>query len=250
MIKFIKTNSNKLIFISTMKEIVPLNKTYKKKIKDLLFIDEQKNSLMQNTNAFLNDKNFSNVLLWGEKGMGKSTLVHTVIKKFLKENKKLNFLEILSHDIAYLPEIIYKLLSSKKKFIIFIDDVSFRPFSNDFSIMKSILEGSLLSLNNNIAFYFTTNIRNLSLATKSRNLDDIEKKDLQNSIFSLSERFGLCLGFYKCNKDEYLSMIRNYAVSFKIKKDIEQQALSWSITKGGYSGRIAYQFFLDYFNRK
>ena len=250
MIKFNKTNSNKLIFISTMREIVPIDKTYAKKIKDLLFIDEQKNCLMKNTNAFLNDKNFSNVLLWGEKGMGKSTLVHTVIKEYLKENKKLNFLEILSHDIAYLPEIIYKLLPTKKKFIIFIDDVSFRPFSNDFSIMKSILEGSLLSLNNNIAFYFTTNIRNLTLSTKNSNLDDVEKKDLQNSIFSLSERFSLCLGFYKCNKDEYLSMIRNYAVSFKIKKNIEKQALSWSIAKGGYSGRIAYQFFLDYFNRK
>ena len=250
MIKFNKTNSNKLIFISTMREIVPIDKTYAKKIKDLLFIDEQKNCLMKNTNAFLNDKNFSNVLLWGEKGMGKSTLVHTVIKEYLKKNKKLNFLEILSHDIAYLPEIIYKLLPTKKKFIIFIDDVSFRPFSNDFSIMKSILEGSLLSLNNNIAFYFTTNIRNLTLSTKNSNLDDVEKKDLQNSIFSLSERFSLCLGFYKCNKDEYLSMIRNYAVSFKIKKNIEKQALSWSIAKGGYSGRIAYQFFLDYFNRK
>ena len=250
MIKFNKTNSNKLIFISTMKEIVPIDKTYKKKIKDLLFIDEQKKSLVLNTNAFLNDKNFSNILLWGEKGMGKSTLILTVVEKFLKENKKLNFLEILSNDIAYLPEIIYKCSSSKKKFVIYIDDVSFRPFSNDFNIMKSILEGSTLSLNNNIAFYFTTNIRNLTLSTKSKNLNDIEKKDLQNSMSSLSERFGLCLGFYKCSKDEYLSMIRNYAASFKIEKNMEKQALSWSIAKGGYSGRIAYQFFLDYFNHK
>ena len=85
------------------------------------------------------------MLLWGEKGMGKSSLVHAVIDDLINKNyKNLNFLEVLSHDIKYLPEIIYKLSSINKKFIVFIDDVIFKPFSNDFNILKSVLEGKFV----------------------------------------------------------------------------------------------------------
>ena len=251
MIKINNKNSNKLIYISTMKEIVGIKMNYKKNLNDLLCVDEQKKSLIKNTVNFINNKNFSNVLLWGEKGMGKSSLVHSVVDNLInKDRKNLYFLEVLSHDIIYLPEIIYKLTSINKKFIIFIDDVIFKPFSNDFNILKSVLEGSLLSSNKNITYYFTTNMRNISLSSDQTNYNDLETKDIQNSIFSLSERFGICLGFYRCSKDEYLQIINNYSKSFKIKEDIKADALSWSILKGGYSGRIAFQFFLDYFNRK
>lgn len=251
MIKINNKNLNKLIYISTMKEIVGIKMNYKKNLNDLLCVDEQKKSLIKNTVNFINNKNFSNVLLWGEKGMGKSSLVHSVVDNLInKDRKNLYFLEVLSHDIIYLPEIIYKLTSINKKFIIFIDDVIFKPFSNDFNILKSVLEGSLLSSNKNITYYFTTNMRNISLSSDQTNYNDLETKDIQNSIFSLSERFGICLGFYRCSKDEYLQIINNYSKSFKIKEDIKADALSWSILKGGYSGRIAFQFFLDYFNRK
>ena len=125
MIKINNKNLNKLIYISTMKEIVGIKTNYKKKLEDLLFIDDQKDSLIKNTINFINNKNFSNVLLWGEKGMGKSSLVHAVIDDLInKDYKNLNFLEVLSHDIKYLPEIIYKLSSINKKFIVFIDDVT------------------------------------------------------------------------------------------------------------------------------
>ena len=251
MIKINNKNLNKLIYISTMKEIVGIKMNYKRNLADLLFVDDQKKSLIKNTINFINNKNFSNVLLWGEKGMGKSSLVHAVVDDFInKDYNNINFLEILSHDIVYLPEIIYKLTSLKKKFIVFIDDIIFKPFSNDFNILKSVLEGSLLSSNKNITYYFTTNMRNISLSPDQTNYNDLETKDIQNSIFSLSERFGICLGFYRCTKDEYLQMINNYSKSFKIKEDVKAEALSWSILKGGYSGRIAFQFFLDYFNRK
>ncbi len=251
MIKINNKNLNKLIYISTMKEIVGIKTNYKKKLEDLLFIDDQKDSLIKNTINFISNKNFSNVLLWGEKGMGKSSLVHAVIDDLInKDYKNLNFLEVLSHDIKYLPEIIYKLSSINKKFIVFIDDLIFKPFSNDFNILKSVLEGSLLSSNKNITYYFTTNMRNISLSSNQTDLNDLETKDIQNSIFSLSERFGICLGFYRCSKDEYLQIINNYSKSFQIKEDIKADALSWSILKGGYSGRIAFQFFIDYFNRK
>ena len=90
----------------------------------------------------------------------------------------------------------------------------------------------------------------LSLSSNQTGLDDLETKDIQNSIFSLSERFGICLGFYRCSKDDYLQIINNYSKSFQIEEDIKADALSWSILKGGYSGRIAFQFFIDYFNRR
>ena len=181
--------------------------------------------------------------------MGKSSLVHAVIDDLIKVRiiKNLNFLEVLSHDIKYLPEIILH-SSINKKFIVFIDDVLFKPFSNDFNILKSVLEGSLLSSNKNITYYFTTNMRNISFLSNQTSFDDLETKDIQNSIFSLSERFGICLGFYRCSKDEYLQIINNYSKSFQIKEDIKADALSWSILSG-YSGRIAFQFFIDYFNR-
>lgn len=251
MIKFNKKLSKRLIFISTIKKIVEINSDYNKKLSDLILIDEQKQSLLDNTISFLHQKTFSNALLWGEKGMGKSSLIQCLVDHlFATCSKKFNFLELFSHDLKYLPEIIYNILKTKNKFIIFIDDITFKPFSSDFNILKSILEGSIFSSNKNIVFYFTTNVRKLAIPPLKKELDDLELKDVNNSIFSLSERFGMSLGFYRCDKNDYLKIINFYSKKFKITESISNEALQWSILKGGYSGRIAYQFFINYFNRK
>ena len=236
-----------LFFLSTSKEIVGINRKLDQteNINSLLFIDYQKNELIKNTTSFLNNQKFNNVFLWGEKGMGKSTLIRSVINFVQKKNKKkIIILEILSNDLIYLPEIIYKISSLKKKFIIFIDDINLTPEKPELSIFKVMIEGSILSKNKNIAFYVTSNLRNLITSALTKDLNDIEIKDRNASLFSLVERFGLKLGFHKCQKEEYLEIVKYYLKEYNLKcsKSIIENALSWSIKKGGFSGRIAEQF--------
>ena len=139
---------------------------------------------------FLNNQKFNNVFLWGEKGMGKSTLVRSVINFVKKKNKKkIIILEILSNDLIFLPEIIYKISNLKKKFIIFIDDINLSPEKPELSIFKVMIEGSILSKNKNIAFYVTSNLRNLITSASTKDLNDIEIKDKNASLFSLVEKF-------------------------------------------------------------
>lgn len=239
-----------LIFISTSKEIVGIDdlNDQNSDIDCLLFIDEQKNILIKNTISFLKGKKFNNAFLWGEKGMGKSSLIRSAID-FVKrkEKEKVLLLEILSHDLKFLPEIIYKLSKIKKKFIIFIDDINLSSKSSEFTILKVLLQGSILSNNKNIAFYVTSNLRSLIKSSSNHYLNDLEIKDKEASLSSLAERFGLRLGFHKCSKKEYQEIIKFYFKKYNIRcseQDIKQ-ALAWSIKKGGYSGRVAQQFALN-----
>ncbi len=242
-------NEEYLFFISTSKEIVGLEPLIDDcSLNNLLFIDEQKDKLIKNTISFLNNKQFNHVFLWGEKGMGKSSLVKSAVE-FVKrkEKQEVLFLEILFNDLIFLPEIMYRLSPLKKKIIIFIDDITLSSKTSEFSILKVILQGSILSSNKNIAFYVTSNLRNLTNPFSNKNLNDLEIKDKTSSISSLAERFGLKLGFHKCSKKEYLEIVKLYFKKYNLEysdKNINE-ALSWSIRKGGFSGRIAEQFTIN-----
>lgn len=239
-----------LIFISTSKEIVGIKNINDNNsdIDGLLFIDNQKNILIKNTISFLKGKKFNNAFLWGEKGMGKSSLIKSAIdfvKK--KEKEKVLLLEILSHDLKFLPEIIHKLSKIKKKFIIFIDDITLSSKSSEFSILKVLVQGSILSNNKNIVFYVTSNLRSLVKSSSNYYKNELEIKDKESSLASLAERFGLKLGFHKCNKEEYQEIIKFYFKKYNIKCSDQniKQALAWSIKKGGFSGRVAQQFAIN-----
>ena len=247
--KKLKKNDT-FVFISTLNTFCELNVKIKNNFENLLSIDQQKKQLLSNTLAFSENKLYHHALLWGEKGMGKSSLIrgiHTYCNQKLGLDLKL--LEIFNSDIKYLPEIIYKINKFQYKCIIFLDDITFNSSSLDFKVFKTIVDGSSLSNCNKVIFYTTSNIRNLVKPLKNSEYNDLEIKDHRNNFLALKDRFGLSLGFYKCNKIQYLKIINNYFKHSKIEYDqniINQMAMAWSIEKGGFSGRIAYQFFVDF----
>lgn len=245
--EIIKNNSN-FIFISTLKKIIEIKKKKNLSLSSLIEINEQKYSLINNTKNFLDNKPFNNALLWGAKGMGKSSLIFSMTNHFNKVKKKLKLLEVFSSDMKFLPEIVYNLNKSDFKFIIFIDDIVLDINKNDFKIFKVLLEGSLLSKSENLVFYITSNSRHIVKPEINKDLNDIQYQDQLSNTISLSDRFGLSLGFHKCSKQQYLKIVKMYLKNLKINlpyKDVEKKAMEWSIQKGDFSGRIALQFVIN-----
>ena len=232
------------VFIPTLKKIVGIIPSSVTSIDNLIGIEDQKKILYENTISFINNNNCCNILLWGSKGMGKSSLVISNHQYLLRKNKNIKLVEISCNDLIYLPEIVYNLKKYQQKFIIFIDDINLDVNSKEFKTLKVIIQGSVLSNSKNIRFYVTSNVRNIINPSKNDNFNEIQINDQRNNAIALYDRFGLVLGFYRANKEEYLSLICLYARINKIKvdKDLEKKALQWSIFKGDYSGRTAVQF--------
>ena len=237
--------NNHFIFLAKYNDLFSLKVKVKIDIDDLLGIDEQKKILINNTDFFLKNKKSNNILLWGERGMGKSTLIKCVVKYFNDLKKNLYIVEILNKDIESLPEIIYFLNKVDKKFLIFIDDLSIDSTDNKFKLFKSMIEGSFLSESENIKFYITSNLRHISHRNIEKS-DDLLELEGKNNLISLSDRFGSWIGFHNFNKTQYLLIvdyyINKYSVNKKNSKIIHNLAMEWSIEKGNLSGRTAFQF--------
>ena len=233
-----------------------LGDVYKRQVKfklkvnfdDILFVDRQKELILNNTKNFIKNESSNNVLLWGASGMGKSTLVRSVVKKTnleLKKNSKINLIEIPNHSLELLTEIIYFLSKIDEKFIIFIDDVLIKSNNPYFNTLKSFVEGSLLSNSQNIRFYVTSNLRHISDNQDFlKNENELLKKEMKSNLISLSDRFALWIGFYDNNKEKYIKTVKYYLKIFKKNenKNLIKKAMEWSISKGSYSGRTALQF--------
>ena len=238
-------NNDLFIFIPKFHKIVPLKFNLSVNFEDLQEIDEQKKIILDNTINFLNNKNSNNILLWGAKGMGKSTLIKCVAKHVNSNfRKKIKLIEILNNNILDLVEIICELSQSKYKFIIFIDDISFNSNDNEFRLFKSLVEGSLLSNIDNVKYYITSNLRHLSHKENKSNINQLEEKESNQNLISLSDRFGAWIGFYDSSQEQYLNIVKYYLKKYFIKysSEIEKSALRWSLEKGNFSGRTAMQF--------
>ena len=244
---------NNFVFISTLKKFVGVQLKNYSKFNELVEIEKQKEIVLKNTLSFAKNKFFNNILLWGAKGMGKSSLVLAICHHVNSKRKnKIKILELLSSDIKFLPEILYKISTVNYKFIIFIDDITFNSSESDFKTFKVSVQGSFLSYNPNVVFYITSNIRNAINPKEDSNLNDIQIKDKRNNDIALADRFGLWVGFHKCDKNQYLKIVKNYANKNKITIPqiiLEKEALKWSIEKGDFSGRIAEQFILNINNK-
>ena len=155
--------NNFFVFISTLKKIVGIIPSIQTSLENLIGIEKQKKILYENTLSFISNDDSCNILLWGSKGMGKSSLVLSNHQYLLNANKNIKLIEILCSDLIYLPEIIYNLKKYQQKFIIFIDDVNLDVNSKEFKILKVLIQGSLLSNSENIKFYVTSNVRNIRL---------------------------------------------------------------------------------------
>ena len=232
------------IFLPNLLELVSIKFPLNQKLDDLIGIDIQKEKIINNTYRFINDKNCNNVLLWGAKGMGKSTLIKSIVKHF--EEKNLIYIEILPNSIRFVPEIIYYLSKFKQKFIIYIDDLTIKSDDESFTMFKTIIEGSCLTNSQNIKFYVSSNLRHI-VPKKSQIKDDsvdFNSIEFSESLLALSDRFGLWVGFHRINKNQYLEIIKHYLNKYRINSSPEviNAAVRWSIEKGGFSGRTAWQF--------
>jgi len=226
------------------------NETHKNSFK-LSHVDKQKNILLKNTILFASGKPSNNVLLWGARGTGKSSLVLNVYKTVLK-TKNISLLEIKTNQIKYLGFIIRTLSKTNRKFILFCDDFSFTSNNEDFILFKNILDGSV-SKNKNILYYVTSNYRNIIKENYSYQSDSMLKKQEKiEDETALSDRFGLWLGFETFNEEKYLDVVVKYCdlYDLKIEKNVlKKRALQWSLSRGSMSGREALNFvkslFLD-----
>ena len=213
-------------------------------------IDRMRDILIENTERFADGLPANNALLWGARGMGKSSLVkaaHANINLSRKPAEKLKLIEIHREDIESLPGLMDLLRSSDFRFIVFCDDLSFDGNDASYKSLKAVLEGGIEGRPDNVILYATSNRRHLLAREMIENERStaINPGEAVEEKVSLSDRFGLWLGFHRCSQDEYLAMVKGYCAYFGIKlgeEELEREALEWSTTRGSRSGRVAWQF--------
>jgi uncharacterized protein len=214
-------------------------------------IERVRDVLMENTERFAKGLPANNALLWGARGMGKSSLVkasHAAVNAAF--GNRLKLIEIHREDIQSLPELMALIRGSDYRFIVFCDDLSFDGEDTTYKSLKALLEGGIEGRPDNVIFYATSNRRHLM----SRDMMENERSTAINpgetveEKVSLSDRFGLWLGFHRCSQDEYLAMVDAYVTHYKIPARgdaLHRDALEWSTTRGSRSGRVAWQFIQD-----
>lgn len=227
------------------KNLKPVKRTPEKDINDLFGIERQKELLLLNTKAFIEGKKVNNVLLWGERGTGKTTAVKALLKYF--KNSSLRMIQVLKNDIitiSYLYDIIYE--HEKFRFIIFIDDLSFNENEQEFRDLKMIMDGGIEEIPENSVIYATSNRRTLLTAISYTDSELFPEDSIQERA-SLIERFGLRIGFYRFSQEQFMEIVRYYVKKADLKineEELFKKAREWSISSGT-SGRSAYQFVLS-----
>jgi predicted AAA+ superfamily ATPase len=218
-------------------------------------LDRLSDQLLANTQRFAAGLPANNALLWGARGMGKSSLVkavHAQARTSLGHApaRDLKLVEIHREDIASLPACLTHMRASPHRFIVFCDDLSFDKDDTSYKSLKAVLEGGIEGRPANVLFYATSNRRHLM----PRDMMDNERSTAINPSeaieekVSLSDRFGLWLGFHNCSQDDYLAMVRAYVEHYGLQAPwaaVERDALEWSMTRGARSGRVAWQFIQD-----
>jgi predicted AAA+ superfamily ATPase len=212
---------------------------------DLIGIDSVKKEVIRNTKNFVTGVRANNVLLWGERGTGKSSLVKSLLTTFADTN--LRIIQVYKHDILTIQEM-YDLIAKNPlyRFIIFIDDLSFEESQMDYKEMKTVLDGGLEEIPENLLFYATSNRKHLVPTKFSDNeSDDIRPSDTVEEKISLVERFGLRFGFYHFSQETYLEIVASYAKKYGSRmeeKKLKRLAIQWALWAGGRNGRTAEQF--------
>jgi predicted AAA+ superfamily ATPase len=217
-------------------------------------IDRMRDILVENTERFARGLPANNALLWGARGMGKSSLVkaaHASVNAGLgKDAGLLKLVEIHREDIESLPDLMAVLRGAPYRFLVFCDDLSFDAQDTSYKSLKAVLEGGIEGRPDNVILYATSNRRHLL----SRDMIENERSSAINpgeaveEKVSLSDRFGLWLGFHRCSQDEFLAMVEGYVAHFRVPTDPEtlrREALEWATTRGSRSGRVAWQYVQD-----
>lgn len=238
-------------FVWEAQQLRPVRHVSRIDLELLQGIDRVRDILLDNTRRFANGLPANNALLWGARGMGKSSLVKAMHAALLREKPGcLLLVEIHREEIETLPKLLAILRDSGRRALIFCDDLSFDQGETSYKSLKAVLEGGLEGRPDNVLFYATSNRRHLmsrQMIENERQTALIPSEAVEEKV-SLSDRFGLWLGFHPCAQDVYLSMVEGYVRRLELEIDpaeLRQQALEWATTRGSRSGRVAMQFVQD-----
>jgi predicted AAA+ superfamily ATPase len=250
------TGADAFVWHAATRRLTPVAKVNRVEMTLLRGIDRVRDTLAENTERFARGLPANNALLWGARGMGKSSLVkavHAEINKGLAAapgSRPLKLVEIHREDIETLPELMTLLRADPHRFLVFCDDLSFDADDTSYKSLKAVLEGGIEGRPENVIFYATSNRRHLLPRDMMENERStaINPGEAVEEKVSLSDRFGLWLGFHKCSQDEYLDMVYAYVDHFGLGRDrdaIRAEALEWATTRGSRSGRTAWQYIQD-----
>ncbi|HRO14950.1 MAG TPA: ATP-binding protein [Paracoccus sp. (in: a-proteobacteria)] len=230
--------------------LVPVPRVARVDLELLVGIDRARDTLLANTLQFARGHAANNALLWGARGMGKSSLVKAVHAEALAQDLPLVLVEIARDDLDSVGQLLALLGASDRRFLLFADDLSFSHDNGQYKSLKAVLDGGLAGRPENVVLYATSNRRHLMPRDMIENERStaIHPAEAVEEKVSLSDRFGLWLGFHPCGQDEYLAMIRGYCAAYglDIAPDaLRAEAIEWQATRGARSGRVAWQFFTD-----
>ncbi|NNF73525.1 MAG: ATP-binding protein [Rhodobacteraceae bacterium] len=221
----------------------------------LVGIDRARDILLANTLQFADGLPANNALLWGARGMGKSSLVKAVHAEMIAQGRSLKIVEVQREDLPTIGRLLTHLRKADARIVLFCDDLSFSHDDEHYKSLKAVLDGGVEGRPENVVFYATSNRRHLMPRDMIENerSSAINPSEATEEKVSLSDRFGLWLGFHACNQDAYLAMIRGYCDAFGIEIDdatLRAEAIEWQATRGARSGRVAWQFVTDLAGRR
>ena len=239
------------VWHADQKSFDPVHSVNRLDLSLLKGIEQQCGTLLENTRQFANRLPANNALLWGARGAGKSSLVKSVHGEINEEKPgALALVEIHREDIPTLPALLTLIKAANRRTIVFCDDLSFDGEDASYKSLKAVLEGGLEGRPENVLFYATSNRRHLMPRDMIENerSSAINPSEAVEEKVSLSDRFGLWLGFHNSSQDMYFSMIEGYIEHFGLdimEEEWRPQAIEWSVTRGARSGRVAWQFLQD-----
>ncbi|WP_368183903.1 ATP-binding protein [Aestuariibius sp. HNIBRBA575] len=233
----------------------PVHQVNRVDVDLLIGVNRSRDTLMANTEQFARGLPANNALLWGARGMGKSSLVKAVHGKLNPDYPQLKVVEIQREDLPSIGRCLTMLRGAKERFVLFCDDLSFTNDDAHYKSLKAVLDGGIEGRPDNVVLYATSNRRHLMPRDMIENerSSAISPSEAVEEKVSLSDRFGLWLGFHPCDQDEYLAMIRGYCDAYGVEIDdatLRAEAIEWQATRGSRSGRVAWQYFTDLAGRR
>ena len=221
----------------------------------LVGIDRSRDTLLANTVQFAKGLAANNALLWGARGMGKSSLVKAIHAETIRQGHPLKIVEVQREELPSIGRLLAHLRGRDDRFVLFCDDLSFSHDDEHYKSLKAVLDGGIEGRPENVVFYATSNRRHLMPRDMIENerSNAINPSEATEEKVSLSDRFGLWLGFHPCNQDDYLAMIRGYCDAHGVDIDddtMRAEAIEWQATRGSRSGRVAWQYFTDLAGRR
>ena len=231
-------------------QLEPITQVSRVDLDLLVGIDRSRDTLLENTFRFARGMPANNALLWGARGMGKSSLVKAVHAEIVRQGLPLKVVELQREDLPSVTRLLALLRNAPYQFLLFCDDLSFSHDDQHYKSLKAVLDGGIAGRPENVIFYATSNRRHLMPRDMIENesSSSINPGEAVEEKVSLSDRFGLWLGFHSCDQDQYLQMIKGYCKAHGLFPDLDilhAEAIEWQATRGSRSGRVAWQFFVD-----